>query len=190
MYCEKMAVTDMLFRQRAVTEFLVKEGNSAGVIYERFRGVYGDVCMGVSTVRRWVKHFKDGNTGHRRSAALWSTENCCNWEQQTKSRRVHQTRPKDNSQRNCTAVGVGHHAVQEILEYRKVCSRWVLLQREASHFMSYLAHNSKEWLGTALHPPYSPDLAPSDYHLFGRSWLRGAGTNFCRRGIFKILQRW
>jgi len=33
MHCEKMAVTDM-FRQRDVIEFLVKDGNSAGVIYE------------------------------------------------------------------------------------------------------------------------------------------------------------
>jgi transposase len=57
-----MAVTDMSFRQPAVIEFLVKEGNSAGDIYERLRGVYGDVCMNVSSVRRWVKHFKDGNT--------------------------------------------------------------------------------------------------------------------------------
>jgi nucleoside-specific outer membrane channel protein Tsx len=61
------------------------------------------------------------------------------------------------------------------------------------------------------HPPYSPDLVPSNYHLFGplkdrlrshhyetdeadheavRSWLRGAGTDFYRRGIFNILQRW
>jgi transposase len=55
-----------------------------------------------------------------------------------------------------------------------------------------------------FHPPYSPDLAPSDYHLFGplkdylrshhyetdeavqeavRSWLRGARTDFYRRDI-------
>jgi histone-lysine N-methyltransferase SETMAR len=61
------------------------------------------------------------------------------------------------------------------------------------------------------HPPYSPDLAPLNYHLFGplkdhlrghhyetdeavqeavRSCLRGAGTDFYLRGIFKILQRW
>jgi hypothetical protein len=51
-HCEKMAVTDMLFRQPAVIEFLLKEGNSAGVIYERLRGVYEDVCMGASSVRR------------------------------------------------------------------------------------------------------------------------------------------
>jgi transposase len=61
MHNEKMAATNT-FRQRAVTEFLVKEGNSAAVIYERLRSVYGDACMGVSSVRRWVKHFKDGNT--------------------------------------------------------------------------------------------------------------------------------
>jgi hypothetical protein len=58
MHCEKMAVTDM-FRQLAVIEFLVTEGNSGGVIYERLPVVYGDVCMGASSVRRWVKHFKD-----------------------------------------------------------------------------------------------------------------------------------
>jgi hypothetical protein len=62
MHCQKMAVTDMSFRHCAVIEFLVKEGNSVEVIYERLRSVYGDVCMGVSSVRRWVKHFKDGNT--------------------------------------------------------------------------------------------------------------------------------
>jgi hypothetical protein len=76
LHCDKMAVTNM-FHQRAVIEFLVKERNSAGVICERLRGVYGDVCMGASSVRSWVKHFKDGNCGHRRSAALLSTENCC-----------------------------------------------------------------------------------------------------------------
>jgi hypothetical protein len=38
MDCEKMVVTDM-FRQRAVIEFLAKEGNSAGFIYERLRDV-------------------------------------------------------------------------------------------------------------------------------------------------------
>jgi hypothetical protein len=48
MHCDKMAVTDVSFRQISVIEFLVKVGNSAGVICERLRGVCvcGDVCMG------------------------------------------------------------------------------------------------------------------------------------------------
>jgi len=62
-----------------------------------------------------------------------------------------------------------------------------------------------------LHPSYSPDLAPSDYHLLGfvkdqlrrqgyetteaiqkavRQCLRMAGTEFYRRGIFKLPERW
>ena len=61
------------------------------------------------------------------------------------------------------------------------------------------------------HPPYSPDLAPSDYHLFGsvkeqlrgqrfetledirkavRQRLRAAGTDFYHQGIFKLVERW
>jgi hypothetical protein len=51
-----------LFCQHAVNELLVKEVNSAGAIYGRLCDVYGDVCMSASSVRRWVKHFKDGNT--------------------------------------------------------------------------------------------------------------------------------
>jgi hypothetical protein len=65
-----MAATDM-FHQRAVIEFLVKEENSSGVIYERLRGVYGDACMGASSVRMWVKYvFYGRKYGHRRLAAL------------------------------------------------------------------------------------------------------------------------
>ena len=54
---------DVSFRQLAVIEFLVKEEIPAAHIHHRLQCVYGDVCMGASSVRRWVKHFKDGNTG-------------------------------------------------------------------------------------------------------------------------------
>jgi hypothetical protein len=153
-----------------------------------------------------VKHFKEGN-GHRRSAALWSTDNCCNWEQQAKSQRAHQTRRKDNSQRNyraawsgapCGPGDDGDFGISESLfplgspfayGYRESQNSWVLLS----------------------HPPYSPNLASlrlplvrvlenhiTYYHYETdeavqeavRSWLWGAGTGFYRRDISKILQRW
>jgi hypothetical protein len=50
MHCEKITVTECLMKV-GVIEFLVTEGNSAAVICERLRGVYGDVCMGTSSVR-------------------------------------------------------------------------------------------------------------------------------------------
>jgi histone-lysine N-methyltransferase SETMAR len=61
------------------------------------------------------------------------------------------------------------------------------------------------------HPPYSPYLAPSDYHIFGlvknhmrdqyyetietlqtavRQCFRAAGTEFEGKGIFKLPERW
>jgi len=52
----------MSFRQRAVIEFLVKEEIPAAEIHQTLQRAYGSVCMGASSVRRWVKHFKDGNT--------------------------------------------------------------------------------------------------------------------------------
>jgi len=56
-----MADNDMSFRQRAVIEFFVKEEIPAAEIHQRLQRAYGSVCMGASSVRRWVKHFKDGN---------------------------------------------------------------------------------------------------------------------------------
>ena len=72
------------------------------------------------------------------------------------------------------------------------------------------AHNIRVW-EVLPHPSNSPDLAHSDYHLFGfvkdqprgqryettetiqkavRHCLRMAGTEFYRRGIFKLPERW
>ena len=58
----KMADNDMSFLQRAVTEFLVKEEIPSAEIHQRLQRAYGSVCMGACSVRRWVKHFKDGKT--------------------------------------------------------------------------------------------------------------------------------
>ena len=58
----KMADNDMLSHQRVVIEFLVKEEFPAAEIHQRLQRAYGNVCMGASSVRRWVKHFKDGKT--------------------------------------------------------------------------------------------------------------------------------
>ena len=55
-----MADNDISFRPRAVIEFLVKEEIPAAEIHQRLQRAYGSVCMGASSDRRWVKHFKEG----------------------------------------------------------------------------------------------------------------------------------
>jgi transposase len=115
-----MAVTDMSFRQCAVIEFLVKESNS--VIYKRFRGVNGDACMDASSVRRWVKHFKYGNTdiadqprcGRQRTTATERNKQKVD-ELIRKDRRI-------TFREIAAQLGLGHYAVQDIvriLGYRK-----------------------------------------------------------------------
>ena len=70
-----MVDNDMLFRQRAVIEFLVKEEIPAAEIHQRIHRAYGSVCMGASSVRRLVKHFKDGeNGGNSESSASVSSD--------------------------------------------------------------------------------------------------------------------
>jgi transposase len=90
MTCEKMSVAVMSFRQCAVIEFLVKEGNSAGIIYKRLHGVYGDACMGASSVRRWVKHFEDGNTDFADQPRCGRPRSAATERNKQKSRRAHQ----------------------------------------------------------------------------------------------------
>ena len=57
-----MADNNVSFCQRAIIEFLVNEEIPAAYIHHRLQRVYGDIYMGASSVRWWVKHFKVGNT--------------------------------------------------------------------------------------------------------------------------------
>jgi len=123
-----MADNSVSFCQGAVIEFLVKEEIPAANIHHRLQRVYVDVCMGASSVRRWVKHFKDGNTsiqdqprsGRPRTA---STE--------PNKKRIDEIIKEDRRvtlNAVATKLGIGHSAVQEMfgsLGYRKICVHWV-----------------------------------------------------------------
>jgi len=111
----KMA-DDMSFRQHAVIKFLVKEEIPAVEIHQRLQRAYGSVCMGASSVRRWVKHFKDGNTSiqdqpqssHPRTA---STEH--------NKERVDEIIQDDRHVTVDTiarTLGLGHNAAQKMIE--------------------------------------------------------------------------
>jgi histone-lysine N-methyltransferase SETMAR len=89
----------------------------------------------------------------------------------------------------------------------------VLLHDNAS---SHTANQTREWLQkygweVLPHPPYSPDLAPSDFHLFGplkrhlagkrfqsddevvaevHAWLNSLDRSFFTEGIFELVHRW
>jgi len=51
------------FKERAVIEFLNMEKVPPIEIHRQMQAVYGDQCVDVSTVRCWVRRFKDGELG-------------------------------------------------------------------------------------------------------------------------------
>jgi transposase len=90
--------------------------------------VCGDACTGASSVRRWVNHFKDGNSdiadqprcGRQRTAATERNK-------QKVDELIRQDR-RITVREIAAQLEVGHRKVQEMMEilgYREVCSRWV-----------------------------------------------------------------
>ena len=93
-------------------------------------------------------------------------------------------------------------------------SKGVILQHDNA--TPHTAKFTQDWIKrfnweTLPHPPHSPDLAPSDFHLFGplkrhlagkrfdddddlieevRSWLSSLDVKFLRDGIYSLLPRW
>jgi len=55
--------SDVRIKQHAVIEFLTAEKVPPIKIHRQMQVVYCDQCVDVSTVRRWVRRFKDGELG-------------------------------------------------------------------------------------------------------------------------------
>jgi len=122
-----MADNDMLFRQHAVIEFPIKEEISAAEIHKRLQRAYGIVCMGESSVRRWVKHFKDGNTSIQDQPRSGRPQTAST-ERNEKVDEIIQDDRRVTVDTIAQTLGTGHNAVHEVIEslgYRKVCARWV-----------------------------------------------------------------
>ena len=104
---------------------------------------------------------------------------------------------------------------QAILRKRRglITKGVLLLHDNARPHTARLTQETTDNLGFELlpHPPYSPDLAPSDYHLFGplkkmlggqkfasdaevqeavRGWLAKQPPSFFLTGIQKLVTRW
>jgi len=118
----------MSFRQRAGIEFLVKEEIPAAEIHQRLQRAYGSVCMGASNVRRWVKHFKDGNTSIQDEPRSGRPRTASTERDKERVDEIIQDDRRVTVDIIARTLGIGHNSVQEMIEslgYRKVCARWV-----------------------------------------------------------------
>jgi len=62
-HIEMEEFSDVHFKHCAVIEFLTAEKVPPIEIRRRMQAVYGDQCVVVSTVRCWVRRFKNGEWG-------------------------------------------------------------------------------------------------------------------------------
>ena len=95
------------------------------------KAVYGDQCVDVSTARRWVRWFKDGELGQG-----YLSHKTRSGRPVTASDQLHQDRVEELIRGNrrikqkeiAVALGISKERVGHIigvLGFRKVCARWV-----------------------------------------------------------------
>ena len=123
--------SDVQFKKRTVIEFLTVGKVPPIAIHRRMQVIYGDQCVDVSTVRRWVRRFKDGELGQ---ADL--SDKTQRGRPVTASDQLHQDRVEELIRGNCrikqkeiaVALGISKKRVGHIigvLGFRKVCASWL-----------------------------------------------------------------
>jgi transposase len=79
-------------------------------------------------VRRWMKHFKDGNTDFADQPRCGPPNTAATECNKQRVYELIRQDPRITVREIAAQLGVGHHEVQEmigLLGYRKFCSRWV-----------------------------------------------------------------
>ena len=119
---------DARIKQRCVIEFLTAEGIAPIDIHRRLGKFYGDDTIDVSNVRRWVRHFQDGEKGVHdkprpgRPCTAVTPRNEERLDQLIRGDR------RIKTSELCAQLNVGCNALEKMLEhlgYHKVCARWV-----------------------------------------------------------------
>ena len=129
----KMASSmDLRLKQRAVIEFLTAEGCSPIEIFYRMKAVYGEMCLDVSTVRRWTRRSREENPSEStvhdqaRSGRPLSAS-----DSKHQSRVDQLIRENRRVKQIDISIEIGisqervHHIITNLLGYRKVSARWV-----------------------------------------------------------------
>jgi len=84
--------------------------------------------MGASSVRRWVKHFKDGNMSIQDQPRSGQPRTASTERNKERVDKIIQDDRHVTVDTTARTLGIGHYAVQEMIEslgYRKVCARCV-----------------------------------------------------------------
>ena len=156
--------------QRIIIRFLVLEGVRNTEIFRRLQNQFGTECLSRAAMFKWAKAFKDGretveNEPHARRPRTSITQLIL----EDRRRNV-----RDISADLGISIGSVESIIHEHLQYRSKrrtipARSAILLQDNARPHTARLTLDTISKLGWEVleHPPYSPDLSPCDYHMFG-----------------------
>ncbi|KAJ4439542.1 hypothetical protein ANN_07666 [Periplaneta americana] len=192
---------------RSVIRFLNARHLKPAEIYRQLKEVYGDTVMNERNVRKWCEMFNNGQTNvhdeTRPGRPSLITEDL-----KTKvNDRILQDRRTSLDELHIAFPDISHSLLGEIvsqhLGYHKICAR----PHTAASTRGLLDQFGWEIFD---HPPYSPDLAPSDFHLFTKlkdflggtrfgsdeelkktvnTWLNELAAEECNTGNLKLCER-
>ncbi|GBM77309.1 hypothetical protein AVEN_13353-1 [Araneus ventricosus] len=115
--------------QRAVTQFLLAEGEQASQIYRRMKEEYGDQCLARCTICRWCQRYEAGRVNIKDSPRPGQAHVVIN--SATISavdeliRQNHRITTLEIAVELSISKGIVHHTIHEKLGYGKVCAQWV-----------------------------------------------------------------
>jgi hypothetical protein len=126
--------------------------------------------MGASSVRSWVIYSKDSNTDIANQPRCGRLRTAVTERNKQKVDELIRQDRRITVREIAAQLGVGHHALQEMMEI--LGNKKMFLLRSPFAYGYRGTQNGWELIS---HPLYSPDLAPSDYHLFkpSKDHLRG-----------------
>ena len=179
----------------AVIKFLTKEGAKAKESHWRMADVYGDSSPKYSTVAKWSAEFKhrwdsledDPRPGRPADVMIDRVERLV-----LNNRRI---KVAELASECGISNGSVYTIIHEHLGMSKVSTRWVprnlnmqdCQQRVASRVAQAAIRECK--FQQLNHPPYSPDLAPSDYYMFWNLKPSCVERDFGTMMSSRLLQR-
>ena len=161
--------------------------------------VYGDNCLSRSRVHEWYKRFSEGRESLEDDEHVGQPKFVITPNNIEKVREFIKREPKSSVRYMEMELNISkdsiHRILTEVLGLRKVCARYVphKLTDDQKLLRIQRFFLTKNHIFTINHSPYSPDLAPCDFYLFGKLHLpmkgqRYADVNAIQKAATTILK--